>query len=80
MYCLNSVIGLNFDFLSLNVVGFFLYSLFNIGLLWIKPIQDEYFSEHPYGVNPVRLNDVIFSVHAVLACLFTIFQCKIYEV
>ena len=38
-----SVIGLNFDFLSLNVVGFALYSVFNVGLFWIKPIQKEYF-------------------------------------
>ena len=34
-----SVIGLSFDFLGLNVVGFFLYSLFNVGLYWITPIQ-----------------------------------------
>jgi hypothetical protein len=34
-----SVIGLNFDFLCLNVIGFTLYGLFNVGLYWIKPIQ-----------------------------------------
>ena len=34
-----SVIGLNFDFLGLNIIGFSLYGLFNIGLYWIKPIQ-----------------------------------------
>ena len=34
-----SVIGLNFDFLGLNIIGFTLYGLFNIGLYWIKPIQ-----------------------------------------
>ena len=34
-----SVIGLSFDFLGLNIVGFSLYSLFNIGLYWIQPIQ-----------------------------------------
>jgi cystinosin len=33
------VIGLNFDFLGLNIIGFTLYGLFNIGLYWIKPIQ-----------------------------------------
>jgi len=74
-----SVIGLSFDFLGLNVVGFFLYSLFNVALYWIKPIQDEYFSRHPTGVNPVQLNDVIFSLHAVFACIITIIQCIIYE-
>jgi len=74
-----SVIGLSFDFLGLNVVGFGLYSLFNIGLYWIPAIQNEYFSRHPTGVNPVQLNDVIFSIHAVFACVVTIFQCFIYE-
>jgi len=74
-----SVIGLSFDFLGLNIVGFSLYSLFNVGLYWIKPIQDEYFSRHPTGVNPVQINDVIFSLHAVFACAVTIIQCLIYE-
>jgi len=74
-----SVIGLSFDFLGLNVVGFFLYSLFNIGLYWITPIQDEYMKRHPTGVIPVLLNDVIFALHAVFACVITIIQCFIYE-
>jgi len=74
-----SVVGLSFDFLSLNVVGFTLYSLFNVGLYWIPQIQAEYFSRHQTGVNPVQLNDVIFSLHAVFACIVTIFQCAIYE-
>ena len=34
-----SVIGLNFDYLSLNIVGFTLYGCFNIGLYFIEPIQ-----------------------------------------
>ncbi|CAB4062569.1 CTNS [Lepeophtheirus salmonis] len=48
-------------------------------MLWITSIQEEYFLQHPDGVNPVKLNDVIFSIHAVLVCLFTIYQCYIYE-
>ena len=34
-----SVIGLNFDFLSLNLVGFTLYGCFNIFLFWVGSIQ-----------------------------------------
>lgn len=34
-----SVVGLNFDFLSLNVVGFVLYAIFNVGLYFIPEIQ-----------------------------------------
>lgn len=74
-----SVIGLNFDFLALNVVGFSLYGCFNIGLFWIPSIQDEYFENHPQGVNPVQANDVFFAIHAVFACIITIIQCKLYQ-
>jgi len=74
-----SVIGLNFDFLALNIVGFTLYGLYNIGLFWIGSIQDEYLSRHPRGVIPVLANDVFFPIHAVFACAITIFQCVSYE-
>ena len=33
------MVGLNFDFLSLNVVGFALYSVFNVALYWIPGVQ-----------------------------------------
>ncbi|XP_055381281.1 cystinosin homolog [Condylostylus longicornis] len=78
-YCRKSVVGLNFDFLSLNIVGFILYSVFNIGLFWIPEIQAEYFERHPRGLNPVLVNDVFFSIHASFATLFTIGQCFFYE-
>lgn len=74
-----SVIGLNFDFLALNLLGFFLYSLFNVGLYSIPDIVDEYQDRHPRGVNPVQINDIFFSVHAFVAVIFTIVQCYIYE-
>ncbi|XP_014280626.3 cystinosin homolog, partial [Halyomorpha halys] len=74
-----SVVGLNFDFLSLNLIGFTLYSIFNCGLYWIPAIQQEYFSLHPKGLNPVQLNDIFFSLHAVGITLITIIQCLIYE-
>jgi len=74
-----SVIGLNFDFLSLNIVGFVLYSVFNVALYWIPGIQAAYFQLHPTGVNPVQINDVIFSLHAVFACIVTIAQCLVYD-
>ena len=72
--------GLNFDFIILNIVGFTLYSVFNCGLYWIPEIQDEYSSRHPRGLNPVMLNDVVFSLHAMFATSITIYQCFVYEV
>uniref|UniRef100_A0A1B6KVK1 Cystinosin homolog n=1 Tax=Graphocephala atropunctata TaxID=36148 RepID=A0A1B6KVK1_9HEMI len=74
-----SVIGLNFDFLALNIVGFTMYGIFNIGLYWIPDIENEYFNRHPRGLNPVQLNDIVFAVHAVFATLITISQCFCFE-
>ncbi|XP_045764556.1 cystinosin homolog isoform X4 [Maniola jurtina] len=74
-----SVVGLNFDFLALNIMGFTMYSLFNCGLYFSEVIQAEYFSRHPRSHNPVQLNDVFFSLHAAFATLVTITQCFIYE-
>ncbi|CAH0728969.1 unnamed protein product, partial [Brenthis ino] len=74
-----SVVGLNFDFLALNIMGFSMYSLFNCGLYFSKAIQSEYFSRHPRSLNPVQLNDVFFSLHAAFATIVTIAQCFMYE-
>ncbi|XP_025409626.1 cystinosin homolog isoform X2 [Sipha flava] len=73
-----SVVGLNFDFTVLNVLGFVLYSMFNIGL-WMPEIEKEYFDRNPRGLNPVQLNDIFFSIHAVVATVITVIQCYIYE-
>ncbi|MBN3317076.1 CTNS protein, partial [Atractosteus spatula] len=69
-----SVVGLNFDFLALNLTGFIAYSVFNIGLFW-----EEFLKKNPDGVNPVDANDVFFSVHAFVLTLVYICQCVIYE-
>ncbi|EDW16846.2 cystinosin homolog [Drosophila mojavensis] len=78
-YRRKSVEGLNFDFITLNIVGFTLYSMFNCGLYFIKGLQNEYSERHPRGVNPVMLNDVVFSLHAMFATSITIVQCFRYE-
>lgn len=31
--------GLNFDFLALNLTGFIAYSVFNVGLFWVDNIK-----------------------------------------
>ncbi|CAJ1060135.1 cystinosin [Xyrichtys novacula] len=74
-----SVVGLNFDFLALNLTGFIAYSVFNIGLFWIPYTKEEFLKENPNGINPVDANDVFFSLHAVLLCLIYAIQAAIYE-
>lgn len=78
-YKRKSVVGLNFDFVAMNIVGFVMYTIFNAGLYWIPAVQKEYFERHPRGLNPVLPNDVGFGVHAVFATIITILQCFVYE-
>ncbi|XP_056323780.1 cystinosin-like [Danio aesculapii] len=75
----HSVVGLNFDFLALNLTGFIAYSVFNVGLFWVTYIQEEFLKKDPNGVIPVDANDVFFSLHALLLTLVYICQCVIYE-
>ncbi|XP_062815704.1 LOW QUALITY PROTEIN: cystinosin [Anolis carolinensis] len=74
-----SVVGLSFDFIALNLTGFIAYSVFNVGLFWIRPVKEQFLSRYPNGVNPVDANDVFFSLHAVAVTLLTILQCLLYE-
>lgn len=74
-----SVVGLNFDFLLYNITGFLVYGFFNVGMYWVDNVKDEYMSQHPRGINPVQLNDVIFTLHAVFVTIITIIQCFIYD-
>nr|XP_045745619.1 cystinosin isoform X3 [Mirounga angustirostris] len=74
-----SVIGLSFDFVALNLTGFVAYSVFNIGLLWVPYIKEQFFLTYPNGVNPVDSNDVFFSLHAVALTLVVMVQCFLYE-
>ncbi|XP_062251767.1 cystinosin isoform X2 [Platichthys flesus] len=74
-----SVVGLNFDFLALNLTGFIAYSVFNIGLFWVPYIKEEFLMRNLNGINPVNANDVFFSLHAVFLCLVYISQAALYE-
>ncbi|KAK1129232.1 hypothetical protein K0M31_020361 [Melipona bicolor] len=79
-YKRKSVVGLNFDYLSLNLVGFIMYALFNCGLFWIPEVELEYFRRYPKGLNPVQVNDIFFALHATFATVITIIQCFVYEI
>ncbi|KAK9501189.1 hypothetical protein O3M35_002263 [Rhynocoris fuscipes] len=74
-----SVVGLNIDFVALNLIGFALYSVFNCGLYWIPSVEAEYFEKNPKGLNPVQLNDIVFSLHAAFITACTLIQVFIYE-
>ncbi|KRY18328.1 Cystinosin -like protein [Trichinella patagoniensis] len=74
-----SVIGLNFDFLALNITGFLFYASYNCSLYFSPLVQTEYLEQYPNSVNPVLIQDVAFALHAFFATVLTIGQCFFYE-
>uniref|UniRef100_A0A7N0TQ06 Cystinosin homolog n=1 Tax=Kalanchoe fedtschenkoi TaxID=63787 RepID=A0A7N0TQ06_KALFE len=75
-----SVVGLNFDFVVLNLTKHSTYLIYNASVYFSKAVQKQYFEK--YGSDqmiPVAANDVAFSIHAVLLTAFTLFQICIYE-
>lgn len=76
---MKDVSGLSLDFIAMNFLGFFCYSIFNVCLFWLNSVQKEYFHIHPRGVNPVLINDVFFALHALVLTFVTIIQCIMYK-
>ncbi|XP_028773875.1 cystinosin homolog isoform X2 [Neltuma alba] len=79
-YRRKSVVGLNFDFVLLNLTKHSSYMLYNTSLYFSPTVQKQY--KDKYGQNemiPVAANDVAFSSHAVLLTAITLFQIAIYE-
>ncbi|KFK33075.1 hypothetical protein AALP_AA6G327100 [Arabis alpina] len=75
-----SVVGLNFDFVLLNLTKHSSYMIYNVCLYFSPVIQKQYFDT--YGdkeMIPVAANDVAFSIHAVVMTALTLFQIFIYE-
>ncbi|GAB2229683.1 hypothetical protein Droror1_Dr00013934 [Drosera rotundifolia] len=75
-----SVVGLNFDFVVLNLTKHSSYLIYNATLYFSSAVQQQY--REKYGLDemiPVAANDVAFSIHAVLLTLVTLFQIFIYE-
>lgn len=75
-----SVVGLNFDFVVLNLTKHSTYLIYNASMFFSSAIQEQY--RRKYGRNeliPVAANDVAFSIHAVLLTAITLFQIAIYD-
>ncbi|KAG4912348.1 hypothetical protein AAZX31_19G073100 [Glycine max] len=75
-----SVVGLNFDFVMLNLTKHSSYLIYNASLYFSSAVQKQY--RDKYGQNemiPVAANDVAFSAHAVLLTAISLFQIAIYD-
>ncbi|CAK7328212.1 unnamed protein product [Dovyalis caffra] len=75
-----SVVGLNFDFVVLNLTKHSSYLIYNASLYFSSAIQNQYLEKYGHEqMIPVAANDVAFSIHAVLLTAITLFQIAIYE-
>ncbi|KAF5746920.1 hypothetical protein HS088_TW06G01096 [Tripterygium wilfordii] len=75
-----SVVGLNFDFVLLNLTKHSAYMIYNVCLYFSPVIQKQYYEKYGYGeMIPVAANDVAFSLHAVLLTAITLVQIAIFE-
>ena len=74
-----SVVGLSFDYVWLNLVGFSCYSAYNAGYYWSSSVRAQYAAAHGGSLPAVQLNDVFFGLHAVFATLVTLAQMALYE-
>ncbi|KAM6549679.1 hypothetical protein CsatB_021355 [Cannabis sativa] len=75
-----SVVGLNFDFVVLNLTKHSSYLIYNATLYFSSAVQNQYFQKYGFKeMIPVAANDVAFSSHAVLLTAITLVQIAIYE-
>ncbi|KAI3871626.1 hypothetical protein MKX03_005809 [Papaver bracteatum] len=75
-----SVVGLNFDFVVLNLTKHSSYLIYNASLYFSPVVQRQYREKYGLGeMIPVAANDVAFSTHAVILTAFTLYQVYIYD-
>ncbi|ETN43448.1 uncharacterized protein HMPREF1541_02607 [Cyphellophora europaea CBS 101466] len=66
--------GLAIDFPLLNVVGFTSYTISTACFLTSRVVREQYAARH-HGLEPtVRLNDLVFGVHAIILVTLTYTQ------
>ncbi|KAI3970335.1 hypothetical protein MKX01_023982 [Papaver californicum] len=79
-YRRKSVVGLNFDFLVLNLTKQSSYLIYNASLFFSPVVQRQYHQKYGFGeMIPVAANDVAFSAHSLLLTSIVLCQVLIYE-
>jgi cystinosin len=74
-----SVVGMSFDYVALNLIGFTCYSAYNAALFFNPSVKAEYADAHGGADSAVRMNDVAFALHAAALTSFTLCQIAIYD-
>lgn len=76
-----SVVGFSFDFLALNITGFFMYSVYTVVVFSDSEMQ-RFFRVESGATSrddPVKLTDVVFATHGLGICVFELGQVMIYD-
>jgi len=77
-YFRKSVVGLSFDYIALNFIGYICYSIYNGSLLYNNAIRQAYHKQ--FNSDPaVRSNDVFFAFHALLLTIVNVIQIVKYD-
>lgn len=63
--------------MTLNITGFFAYTIFNVVLKYDNFVKDLYIQKYG-GEVPVEINDIVFAVHAFILTLVTAAQVLYY--
>jgi cystinosin len=72
------VVGQSFDYVFMNVLGFFSYSIYTFSFYAVSEVQEQY--KERYGnANNVELNDVVFAFYSFLCCTYNSYQIYSYE-
>lgn len=69
--------GLSHDFVLLNLLGFACYSIYNTSF-YVSPFAQKQYRARWGSDNPIALNDVAFSLHALFMCITLYVQTCIY--
>lgn len=68
-YLRRSTIGLSFDFPTLNILGFWCYTISTACFIWSPTIRSQYAYRHPEAPETtVRFNDFLFAAHGAVMC------------
>lgn len=73
-----SVAGLSADYLVYSMLGYAAYTAYTAALHFNPGVQAAYMAAHAGSPPDVQLTDFLFAGHALLATMYTIYQCVLY--
>lgn len=74
-----SVVGMSFDYVLLNLLGFSCYTAYNTAYLWNPYIRNAYAAANGGNLPSVKPEDAFFAIHAVALTAVVCVQIALYE-